>query len=309
MSAPAQAPPAPARWRIVAAFAAVYVIWGSTYLAIRIAIDTLPPFLMAGMRFLLAGSLLAGWARARGAAPPARGHWLSAAMLGALFLVGGNGGVVWAEQRVPTGLTSLLVACTPVWTVLVDWLRPGGARPGGRTVVGLAVGFAGVALLVAPGRLGGAPVDPAGAVVLLLASLSWSVGSVYTRQLPQPASPLLATGMQMLCGGVALAAGGMLAGEATRLTAGAFTPRAIAAVLYLVVFGSLIGFTAFTFLLRHASPARVATYAYVNPVVAVGLGWALAGETLSPRAFAAAAVILSAVVLIQRSRDPAPVRR
>jgi drug/metabolite transporter (DMT)-like permease len=285
--------------RVVAAFAAVYLIWGSTYLAIRFAIETVPPFTMAGVRYLIAGAVLYGWMRLRGTSSPTRYHWISAAIVGGLLLLGGNGGVVWAEQRVPSGLTALLITSVPLWMALLNWLRPGGMRPSGPVAIGLFTGFAGVALLVSPGELaGGLHVDPLGGAVLLLASLSWAAGSLYSRHARFPESALLATAMEMIAGGVLLLAAGLVAGEWARLDLAAVSPKSFLAFAYLIAFGSLVGFTAYIWLLRVTTPARVSTYAYVNPVVAVFLGWALAGEPLTPRTLIAAAIIICAVVLI-----------
>ena len=292
---------APSRALVLSAFAVIYLVWGSTYLAIRIAIETLPPFLMAGTRFLIAGTLMYGWARARGATPAGGREWRAAAMLGALFLLFGNGGVVWAEQRVASGLAAVLVALLPIWTAIVEWVRPGGSRPGLVTSAGLLAGFAGVALLLAPGT-GGTAVDPLGAAVLIGASLSWAIASVLSKSLPQPGSGALASGMQMLAGGTMLTLAGLGTGEAGAVHLDAVTLRSGAALLYLIVFGSLLGFGAFTWLLRVSSPARVATYAYVNPIVAVLLGWALAGEPFGPRELAAAAVIVGGVALITTAK-------
>ncbi len=287
---------------MLAGFLTVYLVWGSTYLAIRIALETLPPFLMAGARFLAAGGLLYAWARSRGAPRPEPAHWRAALVLGALFLLLGNGGVVWAEQRVPSGLAALMVGLTPVWTALFEW-RAGGERPSAAVAVGLAAGVAGVALLVAPGRLAaGAPVDPLGAAACLISSVSWSFGSVRSRGLRLPASPAVAAGLQMLSGGALLAAAGLLDGEAARLHPAAVSARSLLAVGYLVVFGSLVAFTTFTWLLRVSTPSRVATCAYVNPVVAVFLGRVLGGEPLAPRTLLAAAVIVGAVAVITTSR-------
>jgi len=287
---------------VLAGFLTVYLVWGSTYLAIRIALETLPPFLMAGARFLAAGGLLYAWARSRGAPRPEPAHWRAALVLGALFLLLGNGGVVWAEQRVPSGLAALMVGLTPVWTALFEW-RAGGERPSAAVAVGLAAGVAGVALLVAPGRLAaGAPVDPLGAAACLISSVSWSFGSVRSRGLRLPASPAVAAGLQMLSGGALLAAAGLLDGEAARLHPAAVSARSLLAVGYLVVFGSLVAFTTFTWLLRVSTPSRVATCAYVNPVVAVFLGRVLGGEPLAPRTLLAAAVIVGAVAVITTSR-------
>ena len=287
-------------WAVIAAFGAVYIIWGSTYLAIRFAIETLPPFLMAGTRFLTAGVLLHAWGRLRGDPAPSRPNLAPSLALGALFLLVGNGGVVWAEQRVPSGLAALLVAVTPAWTVLFEWAH-GGSAPGLRTLAGLAAGLAGVGLLVAPSGLNGARLDLAGAGACLLASMSWSLGSVRSRTLQLPASPAIASSLQMLAGGGLLFAVGLASGEAGRVDLGTASTRSVLAVVYLIIFGSLVAFTAFTWLLRVSTPSRVATCAYVNPVVAVLLGWAFAGERLGPRSLLAAAVIVLGVVLITTS--------
>jgi drug/metabolite transporter (DMT)-like permease len=282
------------------------VIWGSTYLAIRFAIETLPPFLMAGTRFLSAGALLFTWGRWRGEPAPGRAHLLPSLGLGALFLLLGNGGVVWAEQRVPSGLAALLVAVTPVWTVLFEWLH-GSGSPGVRTLAGLAAGLAGVAMLVAPTDLAGSRVDLAGAGACLLSSFSWSLGSVRSRRMHLPTSPAIASSLQMLAGGGLLLLVGLASGEAARAELGAASLRSLLAVIYLILFGSLVAFTAFTWLLRVSTPSRVATCAYVNPVVAVLLGWLLAGERLEAVHLAAAAMIVLGVVLITsgtgRGRD------
>jgi drug/metabolite transporter (DMT)-like permease len=291
----------PPRSLVVAAFAVIYLVWGSTYLAIRVAIDTLPPFLMAGARFLVAGALMYGWARSRGAARPDRRQWKAALLLGTLFLLLGNGGVVWAEQYVASGMAAVLVALMPIWTAIVEWVRPGGRRPGLLTSIGLLTGFVGVALLLSPGADGSA-VDPLGALVLVGASLSWAIASVLSKGMPLPRSGALSSGMQMLAGGALLALAGLVTGESGALDLEAVSLRSGAALLYLIVFGSLLGFGAFTWLLRVASPARVATYAYVNPLVAVTLGWALLGEPLGLRELGAAAVIIAGVVLITTAK-------
>ncbi|HEX7091511.1 MAG TPA: EamA family transporter [Longimicrobiales bacterium] len=294
----------PSTAKVVAAFAAVYTIWGSTYLAILYAIETLPPFLMAGVRFVIAGSVLYAWAWLRGARRPVTLlHWKSALVVGGLLLLGGNGAVVWAEQRVASGLAALLVATVPLWMVLLDWLRPAGVPPDRRTAAGIVIGLAGLALLVGPeSLLGGGRVDPLGAGVLVAGSLSWAAGSLYARGARLPDSALLATAMEMLAGGALLVLVGALTGEVGRLDPGAVSARSLLGLLYLIVFGSLVGFTAYTWLLGVSTPARVSTYAYVNPVVAVLLGWALAGEPLTPRMALAAAVIVAAVAAITGRR-------
>ena len=295
------------RARQILAFAAVYVLWGSTFLAIRYAIATIPPFLMAGARHMLAGLILFPLARLRSGERPTRANWGAALLMGALLLVIGNGGVSWAEQIVPSGVAALLVATVSLWMVLLDWLRPGGMRPGRRVMAGLVLGFAGMALLVGPsglfGGAGGARVNPFGATVLVIASLSWATGSVHSRRLALPRSPLLGTAMQCLAGGTLLTLLGLLSGQGARFDWSSVSLRSALALGYLVVFGSLLGFSAYTYLLGTAPPSRIATYAYVNPVVALFLGWAFAGERLSLRTLSAAAVIIAAVVLVISSRQ------
>jgi drug/metabolite transporter (DMT)-like permease len=295
-------PATPRRGLVIAAFAAVYTLWGSTYLAILFAIETLPPFLMASTRFLVAGGILYGVMRMRGDAAPSRVHWRAAFVVGTLLLLGGNGGVVWAEQRVPSGVAALLVAIVPCWMVLLEWLRRGGTRPTALVVAGLVLGTAGLAILVGPEVFGEGRVDRVGAAVLLVASFSWATGSIYSRNAPLPSSPLLTTGMQMLAGGACLAALGIVLGEPARIDFAGVSARSALALLYLIVFGSLIGYSAYIWLLRVSTPAKVATYAYVNPIVAVLLGWLLAGEALTGRMALAAAVIVSGVALITMAR-------
>lgn len=292
-------PHVPFRLKLVAAFGAVYLIWGSTYLAIRFAIETLPPFSMASVRFLVAGLAMYAWARATGAARPQGRHWAAAAAAGGLLLLGGNGGVVWAEQHVPSGLAALLVATVPLWMAVLEWARPGGTKPRAGVAAGVALGLGGVALLAGPADLvGGKPPDPLGTAVLLLASLSWAAGSLYLRRAPLPGPQTLTTGMQMVAGGALLGLAALAAGEPGRLDLGAASLRSWLALAYLVVFGSLVGFTAYTWLLKATTAARASTYAFVNPVVAVFLGWALAGEPLTARTLLAAAAIVGAVALI-----------
>ena len=296
----------PATWKIVAAFAAVYLIWGSTYLAIRFVVETLPPFVMAGARFIVAGCLLYAWARYKGAARPTLAHWRTTAIIGGLLLLGGNGGVVWAEKHVPSGLTALIVATVSLWITLIDWLRKGGVRPTGKVVVGIILGLTGVGILVGPSQFAGAErIDPIGAGVLVLAALSWAIGSVYSRHVKLPASSLLTTAMEMLGGGACLLIFGTLVGDWSALDLSRVTVKSAASLGYLIGFGSLIGFTAYMWLLKVTTPARAATYAYVNPVVAVILGWLLAGEAMSPRTIIAAAVIVTGVVFITRGAKPA----
>jgi drug/metabolite transporter (DMT)-like permease len=287
-------------------FAAIYLLWGSTYLGIRVMVTSFPPLLAGGSRFLVAGAILYGWARWRGdPAPPAR-LWPHATRLGALFFLLGNGGVSWAETRVPSGLTALLAATSPLFTAVFESARDGWRRPALRVVAGIVAGLGGVALLIAPGDfIGGAHADRAGAAAITLAALAWAAGSVSSHAAPLRTSPTIGTGMKMLTGGVLMLLAGFLTGEGARLTAGAFTAKVLVAWLYLIVFGSLIGFTAFTYLLRVTTPQKVSTSAFVNPLVAVALGWLLLGESITPRTVVAAGVIIGAVVLIRvRSKEP-----
>lgn len=294
-----KARPHPPTWKLMIAFAAVYILWGSTYLFIRFAVLTLPPFLMAGMRHLAAGVVLYPLARLRSRERPTRANWCAATLLGALLLFGGNGTVSWAEQYVPSGITALLVATVSLWMVIIEWLRPGGVRPSGRVIAGLVLGFTGIVFLVGPSKLaGGGRVDPVYAGALMMASLSWAAGSVFSRHLRLPHSPLLGTGMQCLAGGTLLILVGLLTGQGTQLDWHAVSLKSIVALGYLIVFGSLLGFSAYTWLLGVAAPARVATYAYVNPVVALLLGWTFAAERLGLRNVIASAVILAAVALV-----------
>jgi drug/metabolite transporter (DMT)-like permease len=297
---------APKRRQLILAFASVYLIWGSTYLAIKFAIETIPPFLMAGVRFLVSGLILYGWARMKGAPRPTRIHWKSATIVGVLLLLGGNGGVVWAEQRVASGVAALIVAIVPVWIALMEWKRPGGKKPGWQVTAGLVAGTLGLLLLASPGAALGAQVDLIGAAVLVIATLSWATGSIKAKHSPLPESPLLSTGMEMLGGGAALVLAGLVTGEAGLVNFGAISSKSLFSLLYLTTFGSLVGFTAYIWLLRVGSPTRAATYAYVNPVVAVFLGWLLASEPITPRTLLATLVIVGGVVLITSAKGGKP---
>ena len=287
------------RARLLVAFLLVYVLWGSTYLAIRIAIGSIPPLVMGSIPFLIAGTAMWGWARLTTGATASRAEWRGSLIIGVLLLFGGNGAVIWSEQRVPSGIAALLVAVVPLWMVLLDWLRPGGTRPRATVFVGLALGLVGLALLVGPGAFSGhGGVDPIGAGVLMLGSLSWAFGSLYSKKATRASSPILNAGIQMLGGGAALAVLSVASGELAQLHLGAITMRSALALGYLITFGSLVGYTAYLYLLAHTTPAKASTYAYVNPVVAVFLGWAIAGEPVTALTLLAAAVILASVALI-----------
>ncbi|HJQ09609.1 MAG TPA: EamA family transporter [Gemmatimonadaceae bacterium] len=292
------------RSQILAAFASIYLIWGSTYLAIRYAVQTIPPFIMGGLRFVVSGALLYAWARYRGAPRPTRLHWRNATIAGGLLLLGGNGAVVWAEQFVPSGLTALLVSILPFWLVIIEWVRPPRRRPHGAVVIGLIIGFIGIVVLVGPANIGGhGDVRPIGALVLILGSLSWAIGSFFSRDADLPRSGLLTTGMEMLGGGILMLIAGAVSGELAHFDVRHISGPSAAGLIYLITFGSLLGFTSYIWLLDKVTPARLGTYAYVNPVVAVILGWAIAHETLSLRTAVAAAIVICAVALITTARS------
>jgi drug/metabolite transporter (DMT)-like permease len=292
----------PSRFRVGVSFAAIYLLWGSTYLAIRFGIATLPPFLMAGCRHFAAGTVLLVWVLARTSERPRLPDLARAALAGGLMLLGGNGLVTWSEQRVPSGLAALLVATVPLWVVTLEAARPSGARPGGRAVAGVLIGFAGVAALLSGAGVRGEGIDPLGAGALLLAAFSWSAGTLYLRRARISASAQLAVALEMVAGGTLLLFLALVSGEFRQLRLAEVSIRSAAALGYLVVFGSLIGFSAYTWLIRVSTPSRVATYAYVNPVVAVLLGVLFAGEVLTARMILAGVVIVAAVALITSDR-------
>lgn len=288
----------PTRARLIAGFATVYVLWGSTYIAIRIGVETIPPFIMGAIRFLIAGSVLYFLVRPR--ERPTFAQWKSAAIVGTLLLVFGNGAVMWAEQKMPSGIASLIVAVVPLWMVLLDWARRGGKRPTAIVMVGVILGLAGLAILVNPFAPSTTAVDQLSVLVLLGGSLSWAVGSLYSKHATHHPKPLVAPAMQMLAGSAGLAILSVLSGELTRFHPSAMSTRSMLAVLYLVIFGSLVGYSVYIWLLRVATASAVSTYAYVNPVVAVFLGWLILSEPLTLRTLVAAAVIVGAVALITR---------
>ncbi|MEP6603712.1 MAG: EamA family transporter [Spartobacteria bacterium] len=294
--------PAPKRIWIITAFAALYLIWGSTYLAILFAIHSIPPLLMAGTRFLLAGLILYVGARMSGATSSRPTDWRTAAIVGACLLVGGNGGVTLAEQYVPSGLASLLVATVPIYIALLGWLFGMAKRPSGITWAGLAGGFAGVGLLIGPAlrfsKTGDSPQAWIGMSILLCSSLIWSAGSLYSRAAKHSASPFLAAGQQMLCGGTLLLIAGIATGELRHFDPRQITMQSLGAFVYLVLIGGIIGYVSYAWLLRHCEPAKVATYAYVNPIVAVLLGAMFAHESLSLRTVVAAGLIIGSVALV-----------
>lgn len=297
----------PAKWLVILAFALVWVCWGSTYLAIRWAVEVFPPYMMAGSRFLVAGVILYGLTRWRGEvpAPPSKIHWRNAAIIGAFLLVGANGSVTWAEKWVPSGLAALIIASAAFWMVLLDWLQPGGKRPSAAVGAGLVVGFAGMLILF----WGKEDVRAdrqifIGSIAILLGALSWSFGSILSRRLSHPASSGLTTAMQMLTAGAIMFLIGLARGEYAQISWGHdHLMKAVGSFWFLVVAGSLLGFTSYTFILKVSTPAKVATYAYVNPLVAVLLGATLGQEIISGRMLVAAGLILGAVALISTFRS------
>ena len=294
---------------VLVAFAAIYLIWGSTNLGIRYAVETIPPFLRGGARFLVAGGILYVWLRFKGVPSPPAFHWRNAFIVGGLLLGVGNGGVNWAEQKLASSLTALLIAITPLWFVLLDWLRPGGTRPGFQTMLGIGIGFAGVAILVGGGN--GArqsALDLSALAALMLASISWASGSLYARYTPKPDSSFMAGAMQMLAGGAMLFVVGLFSGEGAKCDWSGISSRSVWSFVYLTMVGSLVGFTAFSWLLKVSTPARISTYAYVNPVIAVFLGWGIGGEQLTPRNLWAAGVIVLGVLIITTRKSPSEPR-
>lgn len=288
----------PSFW-VPLAFVAVYILWGSTYIGIRIAIESFPPLAMAAVRHSLVGLILYPIFRWKTGIRPTAAHWRVAAVTGVLLLCVSNGGLSWAEQRVPSGIAALLVATVSLWLVIVDWLRPGGVRPVPRVFAGLLMGFAGLALLVGPARLGGGRrTDLLGTAVLVVVSFVWACASLYSKHRPVPESPLLVVSMQSLAGGAALWIAAVASGEFDALHFASVTTRSWMALIYLIVFGSGIGFTAYLYILKNSTAAKVSTYGFVNPVVALFLGWLLAAEPITARTVIAATVILTAVIVV-----------
>lgn len=286
----------PSRAKIIAAYAAIYIIWGSTYLFIKYAIATIPSFSLGAARFTVAGLALFAWALLRSDVRPNALQWKHALIMGFLMLGIGNGAVVWAEHRVPSGITALIVAIVPLFVVLVDWIRPGGVRPHARVLIGVLIGLAGLAMLIGPGLTGGGEVDIMGALVLLFGSLTWSIGTVFGKHASVTKYPPLNSAMQLMSGALSLIVFSLVAGEH-------FQPSHIdtmgwISLLYLATFGSIIAFSAYSWLMRVSNPAMISTYAYVNPVVAMLLGWLFADERLSVRTLVAAAIVLAGVAMI-----------
>ena len=295
---------------LIAAFTGVYIFWGSTYLAIKYAIETLPPFLMAGGRFIIAGAILFAVAFfSRDFERPKLAHWKTSFVVGTLLLLGGNGGVVFAERYISSSLAALLVATEPFWIVLLSWLWLKQSRPNLKTVAGIALGFLGVWLLIsgqAHEAAGAGSMQFFGTIAVIAAAFSWALGSIYGLRAPVPKSAVLNSGMQMLSGGIVLMLVSLLSGEMLQFDVAQVSASSWFGLVYLIVFGSLLGFTAYSWLLKNAQPALVSTYAYVNPVVAVFLGWLIASESFTQQTLFGAAIIVGSVALItsKEKNDP-----
>jgi drug/metabolite transporter (DMT)-like permease len=286
------------------ALLALYIVWGSTYLAIRFAVETIPPFLMAGTRFLVSGAILLIWRRAAGDAMPTPRQWRSTAIVGILLLLGGNGLVSFAEKRIASGVAALIVGTVPLWLVLIEAIRPGGVRPSPLAILGLLIGFGGIYLLVGPEDFNSASLqfDAFGIGTVVLAAFLWSLGSIYSRGADLPTSSLMATGAEMLTGGLVILAFSASIGDWRDFNFSAVTSSSWIGLVYLITFGSMVGFVSYIWLLQNAPVSLVATYAYVNPLVAVFLGAWLANETLNARILVAALIIIGSVVLINQTK-------
>ena len=302
----------PAKWKILLAFATIYFVWGSTFLAIRVGVREVPPFLLAAIRFTIAGVVLYAWMRLKGIPAPTRREWASATLLGAIIFLMDYGALFWAEQRVPSGIAAVVLATIPVFIAVLDIAFLRTHRLTIRLAGALLLGLAGVAVLMNNSvSLGEAPVDHLGALALLVASVSWSVATILTRKLPLPTSKAMSSAAQMLTGGVQLFILAGLVGETRGFRFASVSTETWIALAYLIVAGSLAGFTAYVWLLHYESPTRVGTYAYVNPVVAVAVGYFFGGETVGPRTLLGTALILVSVISINLGRGllsqrPAP---
>jgi drug/metabolite transporter (DMT)-like permease len=294
-------------WKTLLAFAIIYFVWGATYLAVRVGVREVPPFLYAAMRFVIAGLVLYGWMLARGERSPSGREWLSAFLLAVLIFVLDYGLLFWAEQRVPSGIAAVMLATIPAFMALSEITILGTQRLTLRLALALAIGLCGVGVLVIRSlNLGGEPIDAAGAVALIIASISWSVSSALSRKLPLPSSKVMSSGAQMLAGGILLALTSAAFGEFRGFHPSAVSLEAWLALLYLIVAGSIVAFTAYVWLIHHESPTKVGTYAYVNPVVAVLVGYFFGGEALGARTILGTALVLISVVVITTTRVKRP---
>ena len=290
--------------KIWLALLALYIVWGSTYLGIKFAIETIPPFFHAGVRFLASGLILVIWQRSAGSPMPTRKQWISTGIIGTLLLLGGNGLVAWAEQTIPSGIAALIIASVPMFLVIGEAIRPNGVKPNWQGIVGLLIGFVGIFILVGPSEISGSAMklNPLGVVALLSACLFWATGSIYSKTADLPKSSLMNTGAQMLIGSISLFIVSGLSGELSGWNIADVSSRSIYGLLYLTFVGSLVGFASYGWLLQNAPISLVSTYAYVNPIVAVLLGVWLADEVLEPRIWLATAIIIGSVIFINSTR-------
>lgn len=292
--------------KIWLALIALYIVWGSTYLGIKVAIETIPPFFHAGIRFLISGIILVVWQRAAGQSMPTRRQWMSTAIIGTLLLLGGNGLVAWAEQFIPSGIAALIIGSSPMFLVLAEALRPGGVKPNWQTIVGLFIGFTGIFILIGPSEISGSTtkINPFGVAALLSAAVFWTIGSIYSKTADLPKASLMSTGAQMLMGSVSLFIVSLITGELNGWDATAVSTRSLYGLSYLIFVGSLIGFVSYGWLLQNAPISLVSTYAYVNPIVAVLLGSWLASEKLEPHIWLATGIIIGSVMFINSRSKP-----
>lgn len=284
----------------------LYIVWGSTYLGIKVAIETIPPFFHASIRFLVSGLILLAWQKAAGQTMPTRKQWVSTAIIGTLLLLGGNGLVAWAEQFIPSGIAALIIATVPLSLVIMEALRPGGIKPNWQAIVGLVIGFIGIFILAGPSEISGSQseLNPFGVAALLAATVLWAMGSIYSKSADLPKASLVTTGAEMLMGSISLMIVSLLTGELNGWDPSAVSTRSLVGLVYLIFIGSIIGFGSYIWLLQNAPISLVATYAYVNPIVAVILGYFFADEALEPRTWIAAAIIIGAVIFINSKSKP-----
>ncbi len=285
---------------------ALYIVWGSTYLGIKVAIETIPPFFHAGIRFLISGIILVVWQRSTGQSMPTRKQWVSTAIIGTLLLLGGNGLVAWAEQFIPSGIAALIIGSVPMFLVVAEAIRPNGVKPNWQAILGLLIGFVGIFILVGPAEISGSTtkLNTFGVIALLAACLFWATGSIYSKSADLPKSSLMSTGAQMLMGSISLFIVSGITGELNNWEISAVSYRSIYGLLYLIFAGSLIGFASYGWLLQNAPISLVATYAYVNPIVAVLLGNWIGNEPLEPRIWLATVIIIGSVMFSNTRSKP-----
>ncbi|MBL8063177.1 MAG: EamA family transporter [Anaerolineales bacterium] len=296
--------------KIWIALIALYIVWGSTYLGIKVAIETIPPFFHGAIRFLISGLILIAWQKGAGQAMPTRKQWISTAIIGNFLLLGGNGLVSWAEQFIPSGIAALIIASVPMVLVLAEAIRPGGVKPTWQAITGLAIGFVGIFILVGPAEFSGSEskLNPFGVAALLSATVLWAAGSTYSKTADLPKSSLMTTGAEMLMGSIGLLVVSVVTGELNGWNPAEVSTRSLVGLVYLITIGSIIGFGSYIWLLQNAPISLVATYAYVNPIVAVILGYFFANEVLEPRIWLATVIIIGAVMFINSKSKPKVVK-